>query len=216
MRSSLGDVDAADAGRHGRRSRRRCCHRDSRSTMSRSRASPLRSRPRSLLSSGRRRGASPEPVLLDRRHAAAAVTSERHFRRGDEPAPAGFAPLSRFWKSADGWVRTHANYPWHRARPPAMPRPRGRGRRRRRRAGRRRRRGNRRTNLGRARGRRVRDGWHRGGCPNAVRVARPPARRRRRGRAAHHVRTSRRRGAPRSCGSHRRRPAGSAWSTSLG
>ena len=69
----------------------------------------------SLLSSDRRRGASPEPVVLDRRHAAAAVTSERHFRRGDEPAPAGFAPLSRFWKSADGWVRTHANYPWHRA-----------------------------------------------------------------------------------------------------
>jgi len=25
----------------------------------------------------------------------------------------GFAPLSRFWRSADGWVRTHGNYPWH-------------------------------------------------------------------------------------------------------
>jgi len=24
-----------------------------------------------------------------------------------------FAPLSRFWRAADGWVRTHANYPWH-------------------------------------------------------------------------------------------------------
>src|SRR5262245_28860688 len=59
--------------------------------------------------------ADPLPVSIDRRHAAAAVTSERHFRRGDEPAPAGFAPLSRFWKAADGWVRTHANYPWHRA-----------------------------------------------------------------------------------------------------
>jgi crotonobetainyl-CoA:carnitine CoA-transferase CaiB-like acyl-CoA transferase len=54
-------------------------------------------------------------VSIDRRHVAAAVTSERHFRRGDERAPAGFAPLSRFWEAADGWVRTHANYPWHRA-----------------------------------------------------------------------------------------------------
>ena len=27
----------------------------------------------------------------------------------------GFAPLSRLWPAADGWVRTHANYPWHRA-----------------------------------------------------------------------------------------------------
>jgi hypothetical protein len=26
----------------------------------------------------------------------------------------GFAPLSRFWRAGDGWVRTHANYPWHR------------------------------------------------------------------------------------------------------
>src|SRR5262245_24520713 len=37
--------------------------------------------------------AAPLPVSIDRRHIAAAVTSERHFRRGDEPAPAGFAPL---------------------------------------------------------------------------------------------------------------------------
>ena len=27
----------------------------------------------------------------------------------------GFATLSRFWRCADGWVRTHANYPWHEA-----------------------------------------------------------------------------------------------------
>ena len=26
----------------------------------------------------------------------------------------GFAPLSRFWRASDGWVRTHGNYPWHR------------------------------------------------------------------------------------------------------
>ncbi|WP_158595410.1 CoA transferase [Galactobacter caseinivorans] len=30
-------------------------------------------------------------------------------------APQGFAPLSRFWPTADGWLRTHANYPHHHA-----------------------------------------------------------------------------------------------------
>jgi crotonobetainyl-CoA:carnitine CoA-transferase CaiB-like acyl-CoA transferase len=48
-------------------------------------------------------------------HAAAAVRSEALMRRGGEPAGPGFAPLSRFWPAADGWVRTHGNYPWHRA-----------------------------------------------------------------------------------------------------
>lgn len=27
----------------------------------------------------------------------------------------GFAPLSGFWATADGWLRTHCNYPHHRA-----------------------------------------------------------------------------------------------------
>jgi crotonobetainyl-CoA:carnitine CoA-transferase CaiB-like acyl-CoA transferase len=53
-------------------------------------------------------------VTLDRGQVAAAVTSERYFVRGGEAPGAGFAPLSRFWRTADGWVRTHANYPWHR------------------------------------------------------------------------------------------------------
>ncbi|MHB8463456.1 MAG: CoA transferase [Acidimicrobiales bacterium] len=57
--------------------------------------------------------ASPQ-VSVDREHVAAAVRSERSFRRGDQHAGAGFAPLSRFWRTSDGWVRTHANYPWHR------------------------------------------------------------------------------------------------------
>ncbi|MEA2167093.1 MAG: hypothetical protein QOF76_393 [Solirubrobacteraceae bacterium] len=52
-------------------------------------------------------------VTVDPLHVAAAVRSERHMRVGGE-ALAGFAPLSRFWRAADGWVRTHANYPWHR------------------------------------------------------------------------------------------------------
>jgi len=62
-----------------------------------------------------RHGAPAEKVTLEREHVAAAVRSERYFRRGEVPAALGFAPLSRFWRTADGWVRTHANYPWHRA-----------------------------------------------------------------------------------------------------
>ena len=53
-------------------------------------------------------------LRLDRRHVAAAVRSEAWVRVNGEPAGAGFAPLSRFWPAAGGWVRTHANYPWHR------------------------------------------------------------------------------------------------------
>jgi hypothetical protein len=54
-------------------------------------------------------------VRLDREHVAAAFRSEAFLRVGGEPAGPGFAPLSRFWRAADGWVRTHGNYPWHRA-----------------------------------------------------------------------------------------------------
>ncbi|MEU9898411.1 CoA transferase [Streptomyces phaeochromogenes] len=46
---------------------------------------------------------------------ATAFVSERHLLV-DGRAPVAFAPLSRFWRTADGWVRTHANYPHHRAR----------------------------------------------------------------------------------------------------
>lgn len=46
---------------------------------------------------------------------AAAFASERHLLVNGR-APESFAPLSRFWRTADGWVRTHANYPHHRAR----------------------------------------------------------------------------------------------------
>ncbi|WP_405799844.1 CoA transferase [Streptomyces sp. NBC_01506] len=45
----------------------------------------------------------------------AAFVSERHLRI-DGRAWSPFAPLSSFWPTADGWVRTHANYPHHRAR----------------------------------------------------------------------------------------------------
>ncbi|MFF4498886.1 CoA transferase [Streptomyces sp. NPDC001401] len=54
-------------------------------------------------------------VRVDDGAVAAAFHSERHLLV-DGRAPVTFAPLSRFWRTADGWVRTHANYPHHRAR----------------------------------------------------------------------------------------------------
>ena len=61
-------------------------------------------------------GSRGSPVArLDRGHVAAAFRSEAFLRIGGERAGPGFAPLSRFWRAADGWVRTHGNYPWHRA-----------------------------------------------------------------------------------------------------
>lgn len=56
---------------------------------------------------------SSAPIELERRHVAEACRSERFFSVDGAAAGAGFAPLSRFWPAADGWVRTHANYPWH-------------------------------------------------------------------------------------------------------
>lgn len=63
----------------------------------------------------RRAGSAVPGVQLDPLRVATAVTSERHFRIGGEPMNA-WAELSGFWQTADGWVRTHANYPHHRAR----------------------------------------------------------------------------------------------------
>ncbi|MGW1272187.1 CoA transferase, partial [Streptomyces sp. NPDC002491] len=54
-------------------------------------------------------------VRVDDGAVAAAFVSERQTLI-DERAPVLFAPLSRFWRTADGWVRTHANYPHHRER----------------------------------------------------------------------------------------------------
>ncbi|KOU65822.1 CoA transferase [Streptomyces virginiae] len=54
------------------------------------------------------------PLVVDEGAVATAFVSERHLRvRGR--APVTFAPLSGFWQAADGWVRTHANYPHHEA-----------------------------------------------------------------------------------------------------
>lgn len=63
----------------------------------------------------RRSGREVPSVRVDDGAVATAFVSERHLLV-DGRAPVAFAPLSRFWRTADGWVRTHANYPHHRAR----------------------------------------------------------------------------------------------------
>ncbi|MFF4351826.1 CoA transferase [Streptomyces sp. NPDC001530] len=64
----------------------------------------------------RRAGLADVPgVTVDDGAVATAFVSERHLLI-DGRAPVNFAPMSRFWRTADGWVRTHANYPHHRAR----------------------------------------------------------------------------------------------------
>ncbi|MFF8732128.1 CoA transferase [Streptomyces sp. NPDC015171] len=64
----------------------------------------------------RRAGLAEVPaVTVDDGAVATAFHSER-LLRVDGRTPDTFAPLSRFWRTADGWVRTHANYPHHRTR----------------------------------------------------------------------------------------------------
>src|SRR4051812_12798946 len=64
----------------------------------------------------RRTGRAEVPeVRVDDGAVATAFHSERQLLVGGR-APVVFAPLSRFWRTADGWVRTHANYPHHRTR----------------------------------------------------------------------------------------------------
>lgn len=62
-----------------------------------------------------RGGAPVRPVEVDEGAVATAFVSERHLRVDGRPM-VPFAPLSGFWRTADGWVRTHANYPHHRER----------------------------------------------------------------------------------------------------
>jgi crotonobetainyl-CoA:carnitine CoA-transferase CaiB-like acyl-CoA transferase len=64
----------------------------------------------------RRAGLAEVPrVRVDDGAVGTAFVSERHLLV-DGRAPVGFAPLSRWWRTADGWVRTHANYPHHQQR----------------------------------------------------------------------------------------------------
>lgn len=73
------------------------------------------------LSSARSAGAAGEAappvpsVQVDDGAVATSFTGERHLRT-DGQAPVTFSPLSRFWRTRHGWLRTHANYPHHRTR----------------------------------------------------------------------------------------------------
>lgn len=60
------------------------------------------------------RGRPVARVALDAPHIGVSFRSERFLRVDGRPAGGGFAPLSRFHRAVDGWVRLHANYPWHR------------------------------------------------------------------------------------------------------
>ena len=61
------------------------------------------------------RGGPTTGARVDGRRVSASFRSDRLLLIDGEPIQ-GFAPLSGFWATADGWVRTHANYPHHRWR----------------------------------------------------------------------------------------------------
>ncbi|MEU7527625.1 CoA transferase [Saccharothrix sp. NPDC042600] len=63
-----------------------------------------------------RRDGRPRPAVRVHEGAVAAAFVSERLVRIDGREPTVFAPLSRFWRVADGWVRTHANYPHHRER----------------------------------------------------------------------------------------------------
>lgn len=56
-----------------------------------------------------------ERVLVDPLQVSVAFRNDQ-LQTIDGETPASFAPLSGFFRTADGWVRTHANYPHHRQR----------------------------------------------------------------------------------------------------
>ena len=60
-----------------------------------------------------------EPAPLDPARVATAFASDRVLALDGQPVE-GFAALSGFFPTADGWVRTHANYPHHRSRLTAL------------------------------------------------------------------------------------------------
>lgn len=59
--------------------------------------------------------AGSDEVALDADRVRTAVTSERHFLLNGA-RPEVWAELSGFWPTEEGWLRTHTNYPHHRAR----------------------------------------------------------------------------------------------------
>jgi hypothetical protein len=61
------------------------------------------------------RGMPAPSIELRDDEVVAAFESERRLRAPGLEGVSGFAGLSRFMPTADGWIRTHANYPHHRA-----------------------------------------------------------------------------------------------------
>jgi crotonobetainyl-CoA:carnitine CoA-transferase CaiB-like acyl-CoA transferase len=57
----------------------------------------------------------PPRLSVDAAHVGLSFRSERHALLAGRPVGAGFAPLSRFWRTADGWLRLHGNFAHHRA-----------------------------------------------------------------------------------------------------
>jgi len=61
------------------------------------------------------RGMPAPAVALRDDEVVAAFESERRLRAPGLEGVSGFAELSRFVQTADGWIRLHGNYPHHRA-----------------------------------------------------------------------------------------------------
>ncbi|WP_460797713.1 CoA transferase [Microbacterium sp. GXF0217] len=53
-----------------------------------------------------------DETRIDARRLAAAYRSDRYLTV-DSHSPEVWSPMSGFWRVADGWVRTHGNYPHH-------------------------------------------------------------------------------------------------------
>ena len=60
-------------------------------------------------------GAPDVPVVIDAAHVGVAFRSERNVWLDGRPVGMTFPPLSRFCRTADGWIRLHAHYPHHEA-----------------------------------------------------------------------------------------------------
>jgi hypothetical protein len=61
------------------------------------------------------RGRPAPSIGLEADEVVAAFESERRLRAPGLESATGFAELSRFTETADGWIRLHGNYPHHRA-----------------------------------------------------------------------------------------------------
>lgn len=63
----------------------------------------------------RARGGPMQPVTVPMRDAAIAFRGERHLRLEGSPAREGWDSIAGLYRTADGWVRLHTNFPHHRA-----------------------------------------------------------------------------------------------------